>query len=110
MNSVVSTVNAAADAKITQGISDAAPDGFAIQAFGRVDAPQLTPEQRAREPLLDLYREEWGEAQAGFRVYQDWLAIINLYPQTAGKPAYINASNTLTVKRAALRKIIRLAG
>ncbi|VAW43215.1 hypothetical protein MNBD_CHLOROFLEXI01-688, partial [hydrothermal vent metagenome] len=93
-NSVVTYVNAAAIAKIEQGISDAAPDGFAIQAFGRVDAQQLSPEQRAQEPFLDLRRDEWGDAQAGFRVYQDWLNIINQFEYTTGKPVYINAANT----------------
>ncbi len=94
MNSVVAHVNTAAIAKIEHGISDAAPDGFAIQAFGRVDAPELSPEQRAQEPFMDLHRDEWGKAQAGFRVYQDWLDIINQYEYTSGKPVYINASNT----------------
>lgn len=94
MNSVVAHVNAAAIAKIERGISDAAPDGFAIQAFGRVDAPELSAEQRAQEPFIDLHRDEWGEAQAGFRVYQDWLDIINQYEYTSGKPVYISASNT----------------
>lgn len=94
MNSVVTYINAAAAAKIEHGISDTAPDGFAIQAFGRVDAPELSAAQRAQEPFLTLHREEWGEAQAGFRIYQDWLDIINQYEYTAGKPVYINASNT----------------
>ncbi|MCZ7668019.1 MAG: hypothetical protein M5U34_12915 [Chloroflexi bacterium] len=94
MNSVVTYINAAAAAKIEHGISDTAPDGFAIQAFGRVDAPELSAAQRAQEPFIPLHREEWGEAQAGFRIYQDWLDIINQYEYTAGKPVYINASNT----------------
>ncbi|MCB8953984.1 MAG: hypothetical protein H6650_18410 [Ardenticatenales bacterium] len=94
MNSVVIYINTAASAKIERGISDTAPDGYAVQAFGRVDAPELSPEQRAQEPFIDLRRDEWGEAQAGFRVYQDWLDIINQYEYTSGKPVYINASNT----------------
>ena len=94
MNSVAAAVNAAAAAKMEQGASSAAPDGFAIQAFGRVDDPQLASGQRAQEPLMDLRRPEWGAAQAGFRIYQDWLAIINQYEYTAGKPVYINAANT----------------
>lgn len=79
-------------AKTAVGLSDTAPDGFAIQAFGRVNA--LTSDQQSEEPLLDIHLPEWGEAQAGFRVYQDWLAIINSYPHTVGKPVYINATNT----------------
>ena len=30
----------------------------------------------------------------GFRIYQDWLNIINQYPATRGTPVYINATNT----------------
>lgn len=93
-NSVVSYIDQAAAEKAVQGISDAAPDGFAIQAFGRVNAPDLSPTEKAQEPLIDLRRAEWGDAQAGFRIYLDWLAVINRYAQTAGKPVYINASNT----------------
>lgn len=91
MNSVASYVNSAAAAKMEHGISDAAPDGFAIQAFGRVD--KLAPDERAQEPFMDLHRDEWGSAQAGFRIYQDWLDIINMYQYSAGKPVYISASN-----------------
>jgi hypothetical protein len=99
MNTAVAYLDAGARAKAAQGISQAGPDGFAVQAFGRVDHPGLTAAQRAEEPLLDLYREEWGPAQAGFRVYRDWLAIINGYPYTAGKPVYISAANTFDPQR-----------
>ncbi len=94
MNTMVHFINEGAEMKTAVGISDTAPDGFAIQAFGRVDAPSLAPDQRAREPFLDINVPEWGEGQAGFRVYKDWLAIINSFPYTMGKPAYINATNT----------------
>lgn len=92
MNTLVAFLNDAAAAKTAVGISDTAPDGFAIQAFGRVNA--LQPNQRATEPLQDVHVPQWGAAQAGFRIYQDWLTIINRYPFTQGKPVYINASNT----------------
>lgn len=92
MNTMVHFINEGVVAKTAVGISDTAPDGFAIQAFGRVN--ELTPDQRAQEPLLDIYLPEWGEGQAGFRVYEEWLAVINSYPYTRGKPAYINAANT----------------
>lgn len=92
MNTMVHFINEGVVAKTAVGFSDTAPDGFAIQAFGRVNA--LAPDQRAQEPLLDIYLPEWGEGQAGFRVYEEWLAIINSYPYTMGKPAYINAANT----------------
>jgi hypothetical protein len=92
MNTMVHFINEGVVAKTAVGFSDTAPDGFAIQAFGRVN--ELTPDQRAQEPFLDIYLPEWGEGQAGFRVYEEWLAVINSYPYTVGKPAYINAANT----------------
>lgn len=94
MHTMVAYLEQGALAKTAVNISDTAPDGFAIQAFGRVDAPSLAPERRAEEPLLDITLPELGEAQAGFRVYEDWLAIINSYETTLGKPVYINAANT----------------
>ncbi|RLC98280.1 MAG: hypothetical protein DRI77_05390, partial [Chloroflexi bacterium] len=33
-------------------------------------------------------------AQAGFRVYRDWLHVINAYPATQGLPVYITSANT----------------
>jgi hypothetical protein len=94
MNTLVAHLNTSAQAKAAQGISDGAPDGFAVQAFGRVDVPELLPGQRPQEPFFDLHRPEWGQAQMGFRVYRDWLNIINSYDHTAGKPVYISAANT----------------
>ncbi|MCA9944104.1 MAG: hypothetical protein KC449_11515 [Anaerolineales bacterium] len=94
MNTMVYFINEGVVAKTAVGISDTAPDGFAIQAFGRVDAPSLTANLRAEEPFLDIHLPEWGDGQAGFRVYEDWLAVINSYPHTLGKPIYINATNT----------------
>ena len=94
MNSVVNYVNESAKERAETGISDIAPDGFAVQAFGRVAAPELATREPAQEPFIDLHREEWGDAQMGFRVYRDWLDIINQYEHTTGKPVYINASNT----------------
>jgi hypothetical protein len=86
--------NEGAAVKTAVGLSDTAPDGFAIQAFRRVDTPSFTPDQRAQEPFLEIHLPEWVEGQAGFRVYEDWLAIINRYSHTVGKPVYINAANT----------------
>ncbi len=94
MNSMLYYLDMGARAKADQGIAGIAPDGFAVQAFGRVNAEELTLSQRAQEPLLDIHFEAWGAAQAGFRVYQDWLDIINSYEYASGKPVYINASNT----------------
>lgn len=94
MNTLVAALDEAARAKAAAGISLAAPDGFALNAFGRPDAPELSRARAAEEPLHDLKRAAWNGAQAGFRVYRDWLAIINSYPSTRGLPAYITASNT----------------
>lgn len=91
---VITAINASATAKAATGIALAAPDGFALQAPGRPDAPELAGADPAREPQTDQRRAAWGEAQAGFRVYQDWLAVINDFPTTRGLPAYITATNT----------------
>lgn len=93
-HSLVACLDQAARAKAAAGISLAAPDGFALQTPGRPDAPELARKDRAAEPQLDLRKAAWGGAQAGFRIYQDWLAIINDYPSTRGLPAYITSCNT----------------
>ncbi|HPL27387.1 MAG TPA: hypothetical protein PLG21_04930 [Anaerolineae bacterium] len=94
MNSLVAALDEAARTKAAAGIPLAAPDGFALQAPGRPAAAELTGRSGAEEPRLDLKRASWQGAQAGFRVYRDWLAIINAYPATRGLPAYITSSNT----------------
>jgi len=43
---------------------------------------------------IDLRRAEWGGAQVGFRVYRDWLDVINAYPTTRGLPVYVTSTNT----------------
>ncbi len=95
-HTLAARLDEAAQTRAAAGIAGAAPDGFAIQAPGRPDAPELTAPQRAQEPLTDLRRSEWDNAQAGFRVYQDWLAVINSFPTTQNSPVYITASNTFT--------------
>lgn len=92
-NTLVARIDAAVGEKNAAGIALAAPDGFALNAFGR---PEAAPDQPAAEPARDLRRPEWGDAQAGFRVYRDWLGIINLYPATRGLPAFVSAANTYT--------------
>ena len=92
-NTLVARIDAAVGAKNAAGIALAAPDGFALNAFGR---PEAAPDQPAGEPGRDLRRPEWGDAQSGFRIYRDWLDIINLYPATRGLPAFISATNTYT--------------
>lgn len=93
-NTLVHALNEAARAKAEAGIPLTAPDGFAVQASGRPDAPELAGQDGAEEPRIDLRREAWDGAQAGFRVYRDWLAIINGYPTTRGLPVYVTSTNT----------------
>lgn len=94
MNTLVALLDETARAKSAAGIPLAAPDGFDVQAPGRPDAPEMVGRERASEPRQDLPRAAWGGAQVGFRVYQDWLAVINAYPTTQGLPVYIISTNT----------------
>jgi hypothetical protein len=94
MNTLVAYLDEAAQAKAQAGVPLAMPDGFALQVPGRPDAPELAGRDPAQEPRLDLRREAWKGAQAGFRLYRDWLDIINAYPTTRGRPAYITSTNT----------------
>lgn len=94
MNSLVAALDEGAQAKAAAGIPLAAPDGFALHVPGRPGAPEMAGRPAATEPHWDLRRSEWNGAQAGFRLYLDWLAIINAYPTTRGLPAYISSTNT----------------
>ena len=94
MNTLVAALDEGARAKAAAGVPLAAPDGFAVQASGRPGAPELAGRDGAEEPRLDLRRTDWGGAQAGFRVYRDWLDIINAYPTTRGLPVYVTSANT----------------
>ncbi len=96
MNTLVAALNASAEAKASHGIPLVAPDGFAVQASGRPEAPELARRTPASEPRIDLPRPAWHGAQAGFRVYRDWLDIINAYPHTRGLPVFITSTNTFT--------------
>ena len=93
-NTLVAALDESARAKAEAGIPLAAPDGFAVQAPGRPEAPEMDGRDPAQEPLYDLPRDAWDGAQAGFRVYRDWLAVLNTYPSTRGLPVYITAANT----------------
>lgn len=88
MHSLAAALDAGAQSKQAAGYALAAPDGFALHAPGRVS------ELGAAEPQSDQRRPEWNGAQAGFRVYRDWLEIINAFPSTRGLPAYITSTNT----------------
>lgn len=96
MNTLVHAISSTAQEKATAGIPFASPDGFAVQAPGRPEALELTGKNRALEPATDLRRPAWNGAQSGFRVYRDWLAIINAYPATRGLPVFITSTNTFT--------------
>lgn len=76
-------------AKLALGMNDSAPSGFAVQAFGRITSDLSDP---ALEPTLDLRLPEYGDAQAGFRIYRDWQAIINRYSSTNAKPVIITTN------------------
>jgi hypothetical protein len=91
---MVALLDAGARTKAADGIPLCAPDGFDVQAPGHPDAPEMAGHARAEEPRVALPREAWGGAQAGFRVYEDWLAIINAYATTQGLPVYIISTNT----------------
>jgi hypothetical protein len=94
MNTLVALLDESAQVKAEAGIPLTAPDGFAIHASGHPEAPELAGQAGSEEPRIDLLRSEWGGAQAGFRVYKDWLAIVNAYPTTQGLPVYITTANT----------------
>ncbi len=94
MNTLVALLDESARAKAAIGIPLAAPDGFAVNAPGRPGMAEQEGYSGADEPRIELHRAEWGKAQAGFRIYRDWLAIINAYPTTHGLPIYITAANT----------------
>jgi hypothetical protein len=94
MNTLVALLDESARAKAEAGIPLAGPDGFAVHASGRPEAPELAGRAAAEEPRIDLARAEWNGAQAGFRIYRDWLDIVNAYPTTRGLPVYITTANT----------------
>lgn len=85
---LVAALDLGAQAKQAAGYALAAPDGFALHVPGRVGT------LGAAEPHTDQPRAEWHGAQAGFRVYRDWLAVINAFPTTRGLPAFITSTNT----------------
>ncbi len=91
MNTLVSALDAAARGRAEAGIPLMAPDGFAVQAPGR---PGMAEGDGATEPQRNLTLPEWPSAQAGFRVYRQWMSIINDFPTTVGLPLYISATNT----------------
>jgi len=94
-NTLVAHMDAATRARQDIGIPLTAPDGFALRAAGRVSA-SAAEGPGANEPSRNVYRAQWGTAQAGFRVYRDWLSIINRYSTTRGLPAFITSTNVFS--------------
>ncbi|MBN1876577.1 MAG: hypothetical protein JXA33_20295 [Anaerolineae bacterium] len=96
MHTLVALLDEGARAKAAAGIPLAAPDGFDVQATGQPDIPEMlrAGALRSDEPRLNLPREAWNGAQAGFRIYRDWLDIINAFSTTRGLPVYIISTNT----------------
>lgn len=95
-NTLVTYLDISARLKSTAGFPLAKPDGFAVQAPGRPDAPELHARQPATEPLVAMPRAAWNGAQAGFQVYRDWLAVINAHATTHNLPLFITSTNTFT--------------
>ena len=94
MNTVVAYIAESATAKAEAGSPLAGPDGFALQVPGRPEALEALELTGSDEPVTDLPNPTWGGAQQGFRIYTDWLDVINSRPQTRGLPVYISATNT----------------
>lgn len=95
MNTLVSYLDEQTRLKQSAGSAVAPVDGFAVQVAGRPEAP-IIANNPANEPLTDIFIPQWGNAQAGFRVYRDWLRIINRYPTTRNLPVFITSANTYT--------------
>lgn len=94
LNTLAAAIDQSATVKSSAGFVNAGVDGFALHAPGNPDAVELAVAPAASEPLHDLPRAAWNGAQAGFRIYTDWLNVINAYRSTRGLPVYITATNT----------------
>ncbi len=94
MDALAAALDLGATTKAAVGIAGGAPDGFAVQAPGRPQAPELAGVDGAEEPRHDLARPEWNGAQAGFQVYRDWITVIDRYTSLQGLPIYIKSTNT----------------
>lgn len=96
MNTLVALLDENTQRNAAAGIPLTGPDGFALNVPGRPSALDPEAVDPALEPTLSMPRDEWNGAQAGFRLYAEWLDIINSYPTTAGTPAFIVSTNTFT--------------
>jgi hypothetical protein len=95
MNTVLSMLEQGAEDNEEIGVALTTPDGFALSAHGYPNAPELPPTQPADEPRATLPRDQWNGAQAGFRIYTDWLDVINSYPRFRGLPVYITTNTSV---------------
>jgi hypothetical protein len=95
MNTLVAHLDESDRFKQASGFAMLAPDGFAVQASGRPEAPEIA-DRPDLEPANDIFQAQWGRAQAGFRVYRDWIRDINRYASTRNLPVYITSTNTFT--------------
>jgi hypothetical protein len=94
MNTLVALLDKSAIASALAGLPYASPDGFALQVPGRPDLSLMGSIDPALEPRTTLKHAEWGDAQAGFRIYRDWMAIVNAHESTRGLPLYVTSMNT----------------
>jgi hypothetical protein len=95
MNTLTRHIDEEARAKAAEGFALAAPDGFAVEAAGRPES-RLPGTNAADEPAQNNLLSQWGDSQAGFRVYRDWIRNINRFSSTRNLPVYITATNTFT--------------
>lgn len=93
-HTLVTLLDEAAREREEAGLALAAPDGFAVHAPGNPDSPKMETRLPALEPQTDLISTHWHGAQLGFRVYREWLDIINGADSSRGKPVFITATNT----------------
>lgn len=93
-NTLVADLDRSILEKEAAGLANSAPDGFAASAAGRTALAVEAGFPAAAEPGLDFPVAAWGGAQGGFRVYRDWVRILNTYPSLADSPLYLTAVNT----------------
>lgn len=95
MNTLVWAIHKTTIEKSDNGISMVLPDGFAIPCPGRPGA--FDNNNAYKEPTLDLRLSQWHGAQGGFRIFEDWMNIINSYHTTKGLPLFIVTTNTFCI-------------
>lgn len=94
MHTLVAAVDEATRTKAAAGVALTGPDGLALQVAGTPPAAERAGRRGGDEPRLDLGHLTAEGAQPGFRVYQDWLGVVNGTATTRGLPVYITSANT----------------